>query len=170
MPTITLNQRAKLIIGIALVAIIAAGFYFFNRYSATHPSTNDAYLNANVIRIAAEISGPLQSIEVVNFQHVDQGELLLTIDPRPFQIALEQAEAELGVTDKSMEGATAAAVAARAKVMQQQALLDDVLGMGLIFVPLSSMAYATIAKQNVDAAVGIFNLFRTVGNSAGFPF
>jgi DHA2 family multidrug resistance protein len=41
------------------------------------------------------------------------------------------------------------------------------LGMGMIFVPLTTLAYETIAPAEVDEASGIFNLFRTVGSSAG---
>jgi DHA2 family multidrug resistance protein len=41
------------------------------------------------------------------------------------------------------------------------------LGMGMIFVPLTTLAYETVAPAEVDHASGIFNLFRTVGSSAG---
>lgn len=41
------------------------------------------------------------------------------------------------------------------------------LGMGLIFVPLATVAYETIAATQTDAASGLFNLARTIGSSAG---
>jgi DHA2 family multidrug resistance protein len=40
-------------------------------------------------------------------------------------------------------------------------------GMGLMFVPLSTVAYATIDKQHTDQASGLFNVLRTIGSSAG---
>ena len=41
------------------------------------------------------------------------------------------------------------------------------LGMGMIFVPLTTLAYQTLPRQSVDQAAGIFNLARTIGSSAG---
>ena len=41
------------------------------------------------------------------------------------------------------------------------------LGMGMMFVPLSTVAYTTIEKQHVDQASGLFNVLRTIGSSAG---
>jgi DHA2 family multidrug resistance protein len=41
------------------------------------------------------------------------------------------------------------------------------LGMGLIFVPLATVAYETIPRHQVDAASGLFNLARTIGSSIG---
>ncbi len=41
------------------------------------------------------------------------------------------------------------------------------MGMGMIFVPLSTLAYQTLPKDASDQAAGIFNLARTVGGSIG---
>ncbi|MEJ2653384.1 MAG: MFS transporter, partial [Gammaproteobacteria bacterium] len=41
------------------------------------------------------------------------------------------------------------------------------LGMGMIFVPLSTLAYETLPKAATDHAAALFNLFRTVGSSVG---
>jgi DHA2 family multidrug resistance protein len=41
------------------------------------------------------------------------------------------------------------------------------LGMGMIFVPLSTLAYQTLPQEASDQAAGIFNLARTIGGSIG---
>ena len=41
------------------------------------------------------------------------------------------------------------------------------IGMGMIFVPLSTIAYETLPKSAVDEASGLFNLIRTLGSSIG---
>jgi MFS transporter, DHA2 family, multidrug resistance protein len=41
------------------------------------------------------------------------------------------------------------------------------LGMGAVFVPLSTMAYATLRPDQTDAAAGLFNLARTIGSAVG---
>ena len=41
------------------------------------------------------------------------------------------------------------------------------LGMGAVFVPLSTMAYGTLAESDADAGAGLFNLARTIGSAVG---
>jgi DHA2 family multidrug resistance protein len=41
------------------------------------------------------------------------------------------------------------------------------LGMGAVFVPLSTMAYGTLTREQADAGAGLFNLARTIGSSIG---
>jgi DHA2 family multidrug resistance protein len=41
------------------------------------------------------------------------------------------------------------------------------LGMGAVFVPLSTMAYGTLAQADADAGAGLFNLARTIGSAVG---
>jgi MFS transporter, DHA2 family, multidrug resistance protein len=41
------------------------------------------------------------------------------------------------------------------------------LGMGAVFVPLSTMAYGTLPRDKADAGAGLFNLARTVGSAVG---
>ena len=41
------------------------------------------------------------------------------------------------------------------------------LGMGMMFVPLSTLAYQTMPKERTDEAASVFNLFRTIGGSIG---
>jgi multidrug resistance efflux pump len=46
--------------------------------------TDDAYIQADVIRVAAEVNGPLKRIEVADNQKIRQGQELLQIDPEPY--------------------------------------------------------------------------------------
>lgn len=45
--------------------------------------------------IAAQVSGPIVAIHVRDQQRVEKGELLVEIDPRPYQIAVDSAQAQL---------------------------------------------------------------------------
>jgi membrane fusion protein, multidrug efflux system len=56
--------------------------------------TDDAYIQADVIRVAAQVNGPLKKIEVADNQKVRQGQELLQIDPEPFQLAVDKAKAD----------------------------------------------------------------------------
>jgi RND family efflux transporter MFP subunit len=80
--------RIVLIVG----AIGCSLSYWHQRFE--HPMTDDAYIQADVIRVAAQVNGPLKKIEVADNQKVRQGQELLQIDPEPFQIAVAKAKAE----------------------------------------------------------------------------
>src|ERR1700722_5284879 len=61
-------------------------------------STDDAYVNAETVGISTDVSGIVQQIYVAENQHVDKGQVLYRLDSRQFQIALENAKANLAQT------------------------------------------------------------------------
>ncbi|EEA02308.1 secretion protein HlyD family protein [Burkholderia sp. H160] len=63
------------------------------------PSTDDAYVYADTVNVVPEISGRIIELPVRDNQAVRQGDLLLRIDPRPYQAALDQARARLDTLD-----------------------------------------------------------------------
>jgi membrane fusion protein (multidrug efflux system) len=119
------RTAVKSVAVVTAAALLGAAGYWYLDYEAAHPSTRDAYTNAHVVRIAAQVSGPVISVPISNHQRVRAGDLLFAIDPQPFQIALDQAEAALALTGKSVAAAGAAVVAAQAAVRQRQAAYDD---------------------------------------------
>ncbi|MAZ40293.1 MAG: hypothetical protein CMF49_09270 [Legionellales bacterium] len=104
-------------IGIALCLLIY-GYFIYENY---FPSTDDAYVQAHVVDVAAQISGPIEHIYVRNNQYVKKGQLLLKIDPRPFAAAVRQAEAQLTLAQQAMEADVAAVAVAKANVNKAQA-------------------------------------------------
>lgn len=70
--------------------------------SHRRPLTDDASVRANVIGIAPHVSGPLVELHVVDNQSVKKGDLLLVIDPRPYKARLDQAVAELQLTEREI--------------------------------------------------------------------
>jgi membrane fusion protein, multidrug efflux system len=102
-----MSTRIKIVIAVVLIAIVATGGWLYA--TAGRESTDDAQIDAHVTPIAARVGGTVKSVPVVDNQAVEAGTLLVEIDPRDFEIALERARAELA-------DAEAAAVAARANV------------------------------------------------------
>lgn len=90
------GKKQKLfLLGIIGLILIGAGIYFYHAYY--YPSTEDAYVNANIAYIAPQASGQVQEVAVVDHQEVKAGDVLFKIDPAPFQAALNQAQANLQV-------------------------------------------------------------------------
>jgi membrane fusion protein, multidrug efflux system len=89
-------SRGK-IISFAIIAIgLAMGLYVENRISI-RPSTDDATIDADVVHVAAAVGGRIIELPVTENAKVSKRDLLFRIDPVPYRLAVEQAEADLGV-------------------------------------------------------------------------
>jgi membrane fusion protein, multidrug efflux system len=66
-------------------------------------STDDAYVQAERVGISTDVSGIVQDVAVKDNQHVEAGQVLYRLDPRQFQIALDNAKANLAETALSIE-------------------------------------------------------------------
>lgn len=87
------------------------------------PMTEQARINGQVIRISPEVSGSIAKVHVVDNSPVQTGDVLVTIDPRPFELAVKAARLDLQQAAQSYEADSAAInvakaneVAARVKV------------------------------------------------------
>ena len=67
------------------------------------PRTDDAYLRANIVGIAANVSGYITELAVVDNQKVAIGDLLFRVDPRPYQAELDVALANLAYVDLEIQ-------------------------------------------------------------------
>ncbi|MBP2701345.1 HlyD family secretion protein [Photobacterium lucens] len=95
------------------------------------PMTDQARINGQTIRISPEVSGTISNVSVINNSEVKVGEPLITIDPRPFQLAvnaakfdLQQAAQSYGADSAAINVAKANEVAARVKVSNAKKNLD----------------------------------------------
>jgi membrane fusion protein, multidrug efflux system len=74
-------------------ALIAGAYWYVTGGQVM--STDDAYVQAETVGISTDVSGIIQGIDVANNQHVDPGQVLYRLDPGQFQIALDNAKANL---------------------------------------------------------------------------
>jgi membrane fusion protein (multidrug efflux system) len=87
-----LLRRVLMIGGVALVALVSVGLWLFG---GRFVGTDDAYVHAAQLMVSTDVSGLVQEVEVHQGQHVKAGEVLFRIDPKQFQIALDNAKANL---------------------------------------------------------------------------
>jgi membrane fusion protein (multidrug efflux system) len=101
-----MSKRAGrgLIVIIVILALIAIGgaHYMMTR---GQEKTEDATIEANVIPVAPKVSGYVVELDVTDNQRVKKGDVLLKIDPRDYQIALDQAKADLASAESRLAGA-----------------------------------------------------------------
>lgn len=146
-----MNLKTKWFLAGGVVCAVVVSLYFVWRYETLYPSTSDAYLTANVVRIAPRVSGKIVSLPVMTHQHVNAGQLLLKLDKQPFVIALHKSEAALQLAKQQWETAKLNVETARADIDKQQALYDDALRQS---VRTSSLYKRhAISKAELDSAV-----------------
>jgi multidrug efflux system membrane fusion protein len=107
-------------LSIAAAAILAVSYY---RHYERFPSTDDAYVDADVVAIVAQVAGPIVNLAVEDNQAVNAGDLLFEIDPRPFRLAVEKAHAQLDKTGQNVSGLADDVTSADAYVRNAQANL-----------------------------------------------
>ena len=99
----SLFRRPGVIIGITAVAIVGIAYgatVIF--HSLTHQSTDDAFVDTHVISVAPKVAGRVSAVHVRDNELAKKDEVLVELDPRDFQVALEQAKANLA-KDKATE-------------------------------------------------------------------
>ncbi|MBT0716916.1 HlyD family secretion protein [Rosenbergiella epipactidis] len=79
------------------IAVLAA-WWMWNYYMQS-PWTRDGKVHAEMVKVASEVEGRLIELPVTDNQFVHKGDLLLSLDPRPYQIALENAQAQLAKSE-----------------------------------------------------------------------
>ena len=121
------------------------------------PRTDDAFLDADVVHMAPDVSGRVVAISVRNNQVVHTGDVLFTIDPEPFQLQVEQAraqlaglQAQLNVTTDQVASQTSKADAANTGIGSAQAQLALASATLARMEPLLPRGYVT--AEQVDQA------------------
>jgi len=94
------------------------------RHRVLYPATDDGYVDANVVGIAAQVAGPIVELPLADNQPVSAGDLLFRIDPRPFEIAVDQARAELDRTGQDVTVLADRVVTAESSVRYAEAALQ----------------------------------------------
>ena len=114
------RRRQMLAAAAALVVALAAGVYYF-RFVLPYESTDNAFIEGNVIPMASQVPGRVAELLVKDNQAVKQGDVILKIDPRDYEASLAQARADLTAARSRVEQAKAQVNASEAKVAQAQA-------------------------------------------------
>ena len=88
------RPHARLILIVGVIVLAIAGFFLY-RYFSSYESTDDAQIDGHLMPISARISGYVTNVNVDDNQVVKAGAVLVEIDPKDYQIALDKAEADL---------------------------------------------------------------------------
>jgi membrane fusion protein (multidrug efflux system) len=100
------RRRGIIIVVVAILVLVGLGFWWHSTY---YEDTDDAQINGHLIQISARIAGQVIHVDVNENQLVKAGDPIAELDPRDYQVAVENAQAAL-------DSAKAAAAAANVNV------------------------------------------------------
>jgi multidrug resistance efflux pump len=117
-----LQRVAGRVFGVGMVTLAVALSFLTWWELDIRPRTDDAYMRANIVGIAANVAGYVTELNVVDNQRVRVGDLLFRVDVRPYQAALDLAVANLGYVDLEIEALQDAIRRAEADVAAAEAV------------------------------------------------
>jgi membrane fusion protein (multidrug efflux system) len=151
------SRRRRYLIMAALPIILAAVGGYFWLTGGRYVSTDNAYVQQDRVTLTAGVSGRIVEVAVHENQRVAAGDLLFRIDPQPYRIAVDAADAALASARlqveqlrAGLEQAIAAATAARDDVGFKRKAFDRVKG--LLAKGVSSQAAFDSAENDLHAA------------------
>ncbi|HET7607498.1 MAG TPA: HlyD family efflux transporter periplasmic adaptor subunit, partial [Gammaproteobacteria bacterium] len=88
-----------------IVALAVGGYFYYT--SGRIVGTDNAYVKSDVGVVSAEVAGPIAALNVHENDRVEAGEVLFTIDDRPFRVALDRGNAQLAAIKDFVESTKA---------------------------------------------------------------
>jgi membrane fusion protein (multidrug efflux system) len=131
--------RPLLLLAGPLAVIIGGAWWYYS--GGRYVSTDNAYVQADMVAISPQVSGPIAEVAVRENQAVKAGDVLFRIERRPFEIAVEQAKANLASTAQDLNSL-------KATYKQQQDSLK-LAEINLDYAQRKFDRQATLGKNNV---------------------
>jgi len=120
------NGRRRLLVSLVVAAFAAVGMGFTGWWFASgryYESTDDAYVGGNLVQVTPQISGTVLAIDADDTDFVNAGQTLVELDKADSRVALEQAEAQLARTVRSVRNLIATDAQLKANVDLRRAEL-----------------------------------------------
>jgi membrane fusion protein (multidrug efflux system) len=86
------RRRGIIVVVVLVVVLVALGLWWRSTYSE---DTDDAQVNGHLIQVSARIAGQVLKVNVEENQLVKKGDTIAELDPRDYQVAVENAQAAL---------------------------------------------------------------------------
>lgn len=120
------DKRNRMLLGVTAVILVIGITYgvYWQTVLRFRETTDDAYVNGNVVQITPQIAGTVVGINADDTQYVAAGQTLVRLDPADAKVALEEAEANLALTVRSVRGMFATTAQMSAAQGIRQADLD----------------------------------------------
>lgn len=112
------------------------------------PYTSNGRIEAFVVPIVPQVSGPLTSVNVANNQFVTEGQVLAVVDTAKYELAVRRAQADLQLATQTSEADIAAVTTAQARVTEAEANLRNAQVKGQRIIKLSKQGAASLSRAD----------------------
>ncbi len=96
------RRRGILVAVVVIIVLVAVGIWWRSTFSE---DTDDAQVNGHLIQVSSRIAGQVIKVYVNENQYVKAGDPIADLDPKDFQVAVENAEAALASARANAEAA-----------------------------------------------------------------
>jgi len=125
------------------LALVVGGYWYSTGGQVI--SMDDAYVEADKVGISTDVSGIVKAVDVTENQHVEPGQVLYRLDDLPFRLALDRAEAQVGMVGDALNALNANY---RDKQVQIKEGQSDVEYFGTEFRRQQNLLNAHVASQS----------------------
>jgi membrane fusion protein, multidrug efflux system len=117
------KRLMALLVGLIFVAAVAYGVYYF-LVARFHETTEDAYVNGNVVQITPQVTGTVIAVNADDTQTVKAGDPLVVLDGADARVTLQQTEANLAQSVRQVRGLFANSDQYQAQMAERQSDLS----------------------------------------------
>ena len=118
------RRLLRLLLLVGVPALCAAGAVLVWQRGGRFVTTENAYVKADIVQIAPEVAGRVLEVPVRDHSRVAAGDLLMRLDPEPFRLAVDKAEAELDAARTQVETARATYRETQSELAELQSRAD----------------------------------------------
>jgi membrane fusion protein (multidrug efflux system) len=89
------EHPVRVVIGVLVFIALIAGGIIWWQYASTYETTDDAQVDGHIYPVSSRVAGKVIAVKVDNNQQVQQGQVLVQLDPTDYQVAVQRAQADL---------------------------------------------------------------------------
>lgn len=151
----TKKIKLRWLVSTLLILVVLGALFAYITYDNLYPSTDDAYVKANVVYVSAEVSGKVSRVYVHNHQAVKRGQLLFSLNDAQYTNTVEKARANYVLSQNQIKLDQANIQTAHYKVAQANAALNVSQHKAKRMQTL--LLQQQVPQETVDEAVGQAN-------------
>jgi membrane fusion protein (multidrug efflux system) len=136
------NARRRILF--ALLPLVLAGSAYAYATGGQIMSTENAYVQADMVGISTDIDGTVSEVDVRDNQRVKAGDVLFRLDDQQFRLALDRADAQVGLVKNDIEALKANYKAMQAQIAQA---VSDIAFYQTSFKRQQDLATKSVASQ-----------------------
>ena len=151
------------------LALVAGGIVYWLQ-SQNYATTDDAFIDGYITQIAPRVAGKVIALKFSDNEHVTKGQVLVSIDPRDYQVKLDQAKAQLANAAASRQQAEAQIGVLQANLDQSRANVAvaqaDLVNAQQDYHRFTSINPHAVSQQQIDTATATFHSAQAKLNAA----